>query len=294
MGVEQVGELLAAATADVPENYRAAPLAAIARRIRRRRAWAAAAAAAVTVAVLLGGVAVARAAVPGATAHPAGTASPSSDSPSAEPVNAASAALPWASVMVSRDNRTLTVYGGVTGCRSLAQAHALLTSQDSTQVVIGVYGQPVAASDCSTAGRAVPLVVTLSAPLGTRIVRDATGGQPPVYHQRDLPDVTATGWSPFENSWQANDVAWHAGFNGPAGTSIFLSAQPDHSTPYGAPVTTVRLGTHQGAIFQGFPGAWQVNWLIGGVSYSLQYEPTEGGSFTLGQFKQLLTTLHWS
>jgi hypothetical protein len=290
MSGDGFAQLLDAATADVPPRHRQVPLAAINRRIRRRRAWVAGAAGTAMVAVLLGGFAVVRgvlAAPPGPP--PAGIPTRTQPSSSADP-----AALPWASAFVARDDRTVTIYGGVDGCRELAQPRATLTVQDAGQVVIGLFGKVVDAADCTTAWRAVPVTVTLPLALGARQIRDAAGGSRPVYHERDLPQLPVE-WTTFHGDWGAEDALWSQGYNGPNGTEVHLSAQPDDSPPGPGPtVTTVKLGPHQGTITASGFGLWQVWWRVGNVRYSLDYEPSEGGTFTLAEFKGLLASLRWS
>jgi hypothetical protein len=284
-------ELLEAATAEVPQRFRAAPLAGIERRVRRRRA-ATVTAVAVGVVAVLGGLTGAVVAVTGQGhrdgAGPAGS--------SAAPVVLDRAALPWASAMVSRDDRTITVYAGVSGCRDLAGPRAGVTAQDSNQVVVAVYGRILHAGDCSTAGQAVPVVIHLASDLGTRAVRDAAGGSRPVYYQRELPDVSASGWQPHPTSWTATSNGWRQGFNGPdGGSSILLSARPAaEPADYGPVVTTIGLGSRQGQVTGGEQGLWRVSWRVDDVIYSLQFLPGEGDGFTLAQFTQLINTLKWS
>jgi hypothetical protein len=130
-------------------------------------------------------------------------------------------------------------------------------------VVIAVYGRIVNAGDCSTAGRAVPVVARLASDLGARAVRDAAGGSPPVYHQQHLPELPATAWQPYDSSWMATDKGWHQGFNGPNGSTLSLSAQPTAGSPdFGSAVTTVRLGARQGTVTGGGQGLWRVSWQV--------------------------------
>lgn len=288
------------ATAEVPPPYRAAPLDGIRRRVRLRRATATAVASAALVAALLGGLAVTRAVAGGPRPQPPAGPAPSAIAPvsasGSAPVSADPATQPWASAMVSRDERTVTVYTGTARCHDLAQARADVTVQDATQVVIAVHARVVDAADCSTSGFDIPVTLTLPADLGTRAVRDGRdGGARQVYHERDLPDLTGTGWSPIPQvSWQAGDEGWYGGYNGPGGASLQLKALPGKwSSNAGSPVTTVRLGTRQGTVTGG-PGMWKVWWQAGDAKYSLEYEPTEGGTFTLQQFTQLLGTLRWT
>jgi hypothetical protein len=287
MDSDRLTELLDTATAEVPRRYQVAPLTGIKRRVRRRRR-ATAVAVCVAVVTVLSGVAAAGAAIAGPERqHPTG--------PSSSP---APPALPWASAMVSRDERTVTVYAGATGCRDLVESRAEVTSQDAGRVVIAVYGRVVDAGDCSTAGQAVPVVVHLPADLGPRAVRDAAGGSHPTYYERNLPDLAASGWEPYGTTWSAADTFWSEGFNGPNGSSISLSAKPAPQGPHSMPpiVTTVDVGGHKGSVSgEARKGlSWSVYWSADGVRYSLQFLPAEGGAFTLNQFTHLLKTLKWS
>jgi hypothetical protein len=290
MGVNGLGELLDAATADVPQRFRSAPLAGIGRRVRRRRAMVAAAASAVVVAVLLGGFAVVRSGAGRSPDHPVAPVVPS-----AAPTSPDLPALPWSSAMISRDDRTITVYAGAAGCRVLYQSRSELTGQDAGRVTIGVYARVVDAGDCATAGQAVPMVVHLAADLGTRAVLDAAGGSHPVYHERDLPDLPASSWHSVTTTWQATDVGWYQAFNGPNGTGISLMAWPtDQPVDLGPVVSTTSLGTRHGTITGGGAGLWRVSWRVGQDTYSLRYEPADARAGSLSQFKQLLRTLNWS
>lgn len=287
---DRLTELLDAATAEVPDRYRAAPLAGIERRARRRRT-AKAVAVAVAVVAVLGGVA----AIGPAVAWRAHRPSAGSD-PSPAPASPAAAAQPWLSAMVSRDDRTITVYAGVTGCRELADARAQLTTPDAGRVVIAVYGRIVDAGDCLTAGVAQPFRVQLPTALASRTVSDAAGGARPVYHERNLPDLEASGWRPFHSAWAADNDSWHRGFNGPnGGISISLSAVPTAEAPnLGPVVTTVRLGAREGKVTGGEHVGWRVSWQVDGVTYGLRFDPAEGDSVTLAQFTHLLKSLKWS
>jgi hypothetical protein len=292
---DRLAELLDAATADVPARHRSAPLAAIDRRIRRRRARTVAVAGAAVLAVLLGGFAAVRGVVAGPPAvQPGGPSRGPSTRPTPPPLSADPAARPWFSALVARDDRTITVYSGVARCHELVQPRTKVTVQDAEQVVIGVYARVADAADCTTAGMDVPLVVTLSAPLGSRLLRDAAGESVPVYHERDLPDLQSTGWTPIlYMDWWVPSNRWENVFNGPAGSEIVLTAWPTGETLEHEPtVTTVRMGTHRGTV-TAYGSSWRVSWQVGDVTYQLHYVPVEGGSFTLKQFTDLLAGLHW-
>jgi hypothetical protein len=139
------------------------------------------------------------------------------------------------------------------------------------------------------------MVVHVAADLGTRPVLDAAGGSHPVYHERDLPDLAASGWHDVTTTWQATDVGWTQGFNGPNGTVMFLMAWPtDQHVDLGPVVSTTPLGTRNGTITGGGNALWRVSWQVGQDMYSLRYEPAEGQGVSLSQFKQLLRTLNWS
>lgn len=281
---QRLRELLDAATADVPPDHRGAPLAAIHRRVRRRRVAVIAGVAAALTVLVLGGVAVAAGVRP-TPSRPAPAASPS---PSALPV------VPWWSAMVARDDRTITVYAGVKGCTDVTGPRGELVRQSADRVVIAVRGAVVPAGDCATGGQAVPVTVHLSAPLGDRTVLGASGGSRPVYHERDLPDLAATGWTRAKSAWAAGDDLWSATYSGPNGSAMSLTATPTRGRGNpGTVVTTMRLGSHDATITRSGGGLWNAIWRVGGNTYVLTYVPSEGGSTTQDAFTHLLRTLRW-
>jgi hypothetical protein len=296
MRAEQLSELLDAATAEVPQRYQTAPLAEIHRRVRRRRATLAATASAVLVAMVLGGLGIARAVAGGPAPHlPAGPAG-SPTVASAAPVPSGATPLPWLSAMVALDDRTITVYTGAAHCKDVVQPRADVTAQESGQVTIRVLGRVVDA-DCASSGMDVPVTVVLPDGLGLRAVRDGTAGTSrPVFHERNLPQLPAPLWSPVpKSSWSATTPSWEGSCNGPNGAEIDLAAWPG-KPPFdlGPVVTTVPLGTRQGTVTGNGHGTWRVSWQVQDITYYLQYLPGEGGTMTQTQFRQLLTTLTWS
>lgn len=278
-----LGDLLSSATADVPDRYRSAPLARIRRRIRRRRALVSATVAAVVLAALLGGYAAVR---------PRGgpVVAPFTTAPS--PV---SDRLPWDFALVGRDDRTVTVYAGGGKCQMLYAPRAELTAQDAARVTVTVHGRLVEASDCASAGTAEPVVLHLPESLGSRELLDATGGARPVYRERALPDLAATGWRSHPGSWRAGGVFWYQGFDGPNGTEIELQAAPSDRASDGPGVGTVAVGPYTGTITGRAQSWWRVSWRVEQNTYSLRYVPAEGRpAGTVNDFKHLLGTLRWS
>jgi hypothetical protein len=155
-------------------------------------------------------------------------------------------------------------------------------------------------ADCTSSGTALPVTVTLPAALGTRTLYDAAtigavptgvGTNVAVYHERDLPDVEASGWSPFSTQWQTGDKIWRQGYNGPNGSELQLVAGVTGNASGQGP--TVKLGTHDGTLIGLAQDQWQVRWQVDGVVYSLEYLPSEGGQFSRDQFTGLLAGLHW-
>ena len=199
--------------------------------------------------------------------------------------------------MVARNGTDITVYSG-TGdvqCKELWQPTAMVTEQGA-QISIAVKARIIDAVDCSSSGTAVPLVVSLRKPLGDRVLRDAaTADSPPTYFERDLPDLRSDKrWSPFSSHWMSTDESWHQGYNGPGGSTLLVSAQPTAAVGLPAAVANLPIGSHRGTITGGEGRSWKVWWEVGEVTYSLRLEPTEGGAFTLKQFKQELARLTWT
>ncbi len=309
MSGESIRELFDAATTEVPGRYRTAPLTDIEGRVRRRRARLAVAAVAGTVALLLAGFGAAHAVVSGSgPLHPAAPLPSPSTSPSMSPTTSRSpvppdkSALPWSVALVARDDQNIVVYSGTTRCHELSGPTARVTVQDAQQVVIAVHGQVLDGADCSSSGWAVGVMVSLPAALGSRTLYDAAGTNVAVYHERDLPDLEATGWRPFGTLWPTGDHTWRQGYNGPGGSEIDLTAGPSgtddgsgHITHNGTvPGPTVKLGTRQGTLVDLKQGQWRVDWQVDGVPFSLEYVPSEGGGFSQDQFTELLAALHWS
>lgn len=287
----RLGELLDAATTDVPARHLPAPLTSIHARARRRRRTTFVVVAAAVAAALTGGFSLGQRMVGQAAPEiPAATASPPADD---------ARTLPWVSAMVARSGNTITAYAGpgAMKCKQLWQPQATITEQDDNQVVIAVTGRIVDAADCSTSWMAVPLNVSLQKPLGDRALRDAATGLPhPTYFERDLPDLRSdTRWSPHPSHWSATDESWHQGYNGPNGSGLYLTAQGTATrTDRPATVATTMLGSRQGTITDRARGPWTVWWEVGDVTYSLGLIPNEGDAFTLEQFKQELARLKWS
>lgn len=283
-GRHPLRDLLDEATAEIPPRHQAAPLAAIRRRVHRRRAARTATLCLAVLAILLAGIGTVRATTGGH--HPAATSSPG---PARRP------GLAWLSAMVARDDRTVTVYAGVAGCRTLDQPRSTLTGWTARTATIGVDARVVHAADCTTAATAVPLVVHLPATLGSRTLRDATGATHPVYHQRELPDMTAAGWAPTPTSWAAPAAGWYQAFTGPHGTTVQLSAEPaaGHTDPWPV-VTTRRLHHRTATVTGGGQLGWTASWQVGHTSYGLRFTPREGQGSTLAQFTHLLDTLRWT
>ena len=283
-------ELLDAATTDVPSGHLAPPLSAIHARVRRRRRMFGAVTAAAVAVVLAGGYSAGQRML--AEPAPRVPIAPAA-SPTASPTAASAPAGSWVSAMVARNDTTITVYAGAKGCKELDQPQARITAQDAARVTIEVTGRVVPAGDCSTSGRAVPVVVTLPEPLGERKLVDAVRLRShPTYFERYLPDLRSNGrWSPFGGSWQSDDVNWYGGYNGPGGSALHVRAQPSDSVRQSDPVSTVDLGPYKGTITGNSAAMWTVWWQAGGATYSLQLLPTEGKSFTLTEFKQELAQL---
>lgn len=278
-------ELLDTATTDVPAVHLAPPFAVIHDRIRRRRRMFGAVSAAAVAMVLAGGYSVGQRMLtepaPGVPTVPGASHSVAS-----------APAMPWVSAVVGRDDATITVYGGANGCKELDQPRARIVAQDSARVTIEVTGRVVPAGDCSTGGRAVPIVVTLPGVLGERKLVDVVGLRShPTYFERYLPNLGSDGrWSPFAGSWQSDDANWYQGYNGPGGSTLDLRAQPSGSVQRPDPVGTVDFGPYAGTI-TGNSATWTVWWEVGGATYSLRLVPAEGRSLTLANFKQEISRL---
>jgi len=281
----KLAELLDAATTDVPADRLAPPLAAIHGRVRRRSRMLGAVTVAAVAAVLAGGYSFGhRMLAEPAPRVPVG--------PAASQTAASAPAVSWVSAMVARNDTTITVYAGASGCQELAQPRARVTAQDAARVTIEVTGQIVPAGDCATSGQAVGVVATLPEPLGERELVDAVDLRShPTYFERHLPDLQSDDrWSTFSGGWQSDDVYWYQGYNGPNGSTLVLRAQPSESVQQRPPVDTVEFGPYQGTI-TGSSVMWTVWWQVGGTTYSLRLEAVEGGSLTLTQFKQELSRL---
>ncbi|MEU3455987.1 hypothetical protein ABZ671_20685 [Micromonospora sp. NPDC006766] len=224
-------------------------------------------------------------------------AAPRSTAAAAAPPDAP-ATLPWVSAMVARNGTDITVYSGPgdARCKELWQPRATITEQDAGRVVIAVQARIVDATDCAASGRAVPVAAPPQPqPHDGRPIRDAaTGSTPPIYFERDLPDLGSDKrWSPFSSHWMSTEQSWHQGYNGPGGSVLLLSAQPTAGVVLPAAVTTSPIGSRQGTITGAAGKSWTVWWEVGEVTYSLRLEPPEGGTFTLKQFKQEIARLRW-
>ncbi|MFG3600235.1 hypothetical protein [Micromonospora chersina] len=118
--------------------------------------------------------------------------------------------LAWLSALVARDGTSVTVYAGTNAeCEELVQPQAAVVEQDGTRVVIAVKARTGRASDCTTSGSVIPLVVPLPEPLGDRVLRDAVSAlPPPTYFERDLPGLSGDKrWSPHPGQWSSMKTA---------------------------------------------------------------------------------------
>ena len=204
--------------------------------------------------------------------------------------------LAWLSALVARDGTSVTVYAGTSAeCEELVQPQAAVVEQDDARVVIAVKARTVSASDCTTSGGAIPLVVSLPEPLGDRVLRDAaTAVPPPTYFERDLPGLSSDKrWSPHPGQWASTDDGWFQGYNGPGGSHLLAAARPTAEAGRPATVGTLTIGARKGVITGGAEGSWTLWWAAGEVTYSLRLTPAEGSTFTLAQFKREMGRLHW-
>ncbi|MFJ8577696.1 hypothetical protein [Micromonospora sp. NPDC093277] len=209
-----------------------------------------------------------------------------------------SVTVPWVSAMVARSGTDITVYSGPgdVWCKELWQPQATISEQQDAHVIVSVNARIIDAVDCASSGNVVPLVVSLSKPLGDRVLRDAaTGSTPPIYSERELPDLRSNKrWSPFPSHWMSPERSWHQGYNGPEGLVLLVNAQRTTDVVLPDSAGTVTIGSRQG-IATGDPArAWTVWWEVGEMTYSLRLSPAEGGTSTLKQFKQELAALRWS
>ncbi|MGC3859232.1 hypothetical protein ACPSM1_03470 [Micromonospora chersina] len=205
--------------------------------------------------------------------------------------------LAWLSALVARDGTSVTVYAGPSAeCEELVQPQAAVVEQDGTRVVIAVKARTGRASDCTTGGNAIPLLVSLPEPLGDRVLRDAASAlPPPAYLERDLPRMSGDKrWSPHPGQWASTEVGWFQGYNGPGGSHLLAAARPTAEAGRPATVGTLTIGARRGVITGGAEGSWTLWWAAGEVTYSLRLTPAEGSSFTLNQFKREMGRLNWT
>ncbi|MET8322141.1 hypothetical protein [Micromonospora sp. NPDC005189] len=201
----------------------------------------------------------------------------------------------WNAAMVARDDTTITVYAtpGDLPCKELVQPQARITEQTDTQVTVAVGGRIVNATDCTTSGLRVPLVVSLPKPLGGRMLRgDASPLPPPTFSERELPDLASDQrWSPHSSHC---DEGLCQGYNGPNGSALLTSAGRTVGGKRPSVVDTVQIGSRQGTITGSAGTFWQVQWAVGDLTYSLQLRPSEGETLSFKQFRAELASLKWS
>ncbi|SCL63242.1 hypothetical protein [Micromonospora chersina] len=205
--------------------------------------------------------------------------------------------LAWLSALVARDGMSVTVYAGTSAeCEELVQPQAAVVEQDGTRVVIAVKARTGRASDCTTGGNAIPLLVSLPEPLGDRVLRDAASAvPPPTYLERDLPALSGDKrWSPHPGQWASTEDGWFQGYNGPGGLSLLAAARPTAEASRPATVATLTIGARKGVITGGAESSWTLWWEVGEVTYSLRLTPTEGSTVSLTQFKREMGRLHWN
>ncbi|MFG2105813.1 hypothetical protein [Micromonospora chersina] len=205
--------------------------------------------------------------------------------------------LAWLSALVARDGTSVTVYAGPSAeCEELVQPRAAVVEQDGTRVVIAVEARIGRASDCTTGGAAIPLVVSLPEPLGDRVLRDAaTALPPPTYFERDLPGLHGDKrWSPHPGQWASTEDGWFQGYNGPGGLGLLAAARPTAEASRPATVATLTIGGRKGVITGGAGDSWTLWWAAGKVTYSLRLTPAEGSTVSLTQFKREMGRLNWN
>jgi len=290
MSDDRLSDLLDLAVPPVPEHLRTAPLTTIHRRARRRRTATAVVATGAAVLVLVVAI-VASLPGPRRTSPPMAPVSPAPVSPASfSPV---AGALAWQLARVDRAERGITVYVDARGgrCTTLVRGSATVTERPDA-VVVAARGDIAEAADCARSSFAVPLRVTLSAPLAGRPIVDAATGQPPpAYHDRELPSVPAE-WSEVHGDYGGLTGDWFAlSYTRAGGPDLafrmYRAGAPSHDG--GEPVT---LGRRTGTLFQQ-ADMWKVRWRSGTYDYVLSLVPSEGVSVTRAEALAVIGRLGW-
>jgi hypothetical protein len=274
-----IDRLLDQAVPPVPEPLRAAPIAAVRRRVRRRRAVRATAVGCVALIALVLGVVVALPVRNDRT----GPADP--------------AGFSWVFARVDRTGLVVTVYANPTGdqCNVLVDTQAA-HSAEPDRVVVTVRGRNQREPGCSQARRAVPVPVRLAEPLGDRAVVDGSTGQSlPVYHERDLPVVPpTTEWRLVPTDFlEATGEYFLMSYTRPGGPEVVFYMTPAVGpAPSGAPDTRIVIGGRTAVLTAAYEW-WRMSWRAGATDIRLDIGPDAGGPLTRDQAVAVINRLDW-
>lgn len=276
-----IDRLLDQAVPPVPEPLRAAPIAAVRRRVRRRRAFqVTAVGCAAVIALVLGAV----------------VALPDRDD-RVEPAGPAD--VGWVFARVDRTDLVVTVYANPTGgeCYALVDTQAT-QSAEPDRVVITVRGRNERVPGCAQSGRAAPVPVRLDQPLGDRALVDgSTGRPPPVYHERDLPVVPRlSGWqlvpTDFLESTGDYFLMTYTRSDGPE--VVFFMRPAAGPPPSGPPDTRIVVGGRT-AVLTPDGERWRMSWRAGATDIVLEIGPDDADRLlTRDQAVAIINQLDWS
>jgi len=287
----QVSRLLHAAVTEVPASMASVRLDNIHRRFARRRQRGVAL-------VAVGVAAVAVVAVGVATPHGSGrvpVATPSSAGPSARSADPATA---WRVVYVDSTDRKLTVYAMTPQdlpCLEPALVHTAVTENAGTVTIAVTYPKKPGKVVCDGTGSAVPMPITLSAPLGTRQILDASDGTVIIpFREADLPTVPDT-YQPVHTSLPPRGTFWASAYDRNGGPQLTFTGNQRAANSH-SPFTTIQtqhFGSRTIRLIRLSSGSYAAIWSAHGIDYSMQAVPAEGKAMTLSAFDAVLSELAW-
>jgi hypothetical protein len=284
--------LLDQAVPPVPERLRTAPLAAITRRARRRRAVVA------TASVCAVPALVAVIVLAFASIHDGAKPPPATDPTGSVPAPPASTAtaVRWQFARVDRSERIVTVFANPAegDCLELVNTGAE-AAEHTDRVVLTVRGDTRPAADCARSGLAVPLRVTLSAPLdGRPIVDAATGQAPPAYLDRDLPLIPADRWQEVPGDvYRPTGDRFGISYTRAGGPDITIVISPAVGPRPSGPAGERRTLGRRDAVLAEYNQTWTVWWRSGGRDYVMSLVPSEGRALSRAEANAVLGQIDW-
>jgi hypothetical protein len=178
-------------------------------------------------------------------------------------------------------------------CRELIGGRAV-ASTEPDRVVIAAFGIDRRADDCTRAGLAAPVTVTLAEPLAGRVLVDAvTGGPVPTYPERVLP-VLPEPYREVPTSYAAlTGERFPLSYTREDGADLtFMMARATGPAPSGSAAERIVVGG-RAAVLSNKSYGWTLSWRADGIDVELRFGANEGVTLARGYVIQLINELGW-